>query len=347
MHSYQFMTPATLRHDPPHSSPDSQTLEDLACAYWQSDLLFAALELNLFSHLAEGAISLPLLARTANFLEEPLGRLLAALAQLGLVDENQGRWRLSPLACRHLVAGTAGYLGDFLLYRRYLQPAWQTLATSVSGRPLPPALSRQDDYPTRNLHYVRALDQLARVKAAEIIPLLADIPWRGPILDLGGGAGALCRALLRQQASTAALFELPEVLTAAHALYPDPAEWKGITSMAGDFRDHLFSNDCRYGLILMANFLHTYDEDGARFCLAKAVSLLSAGGTLLIHDYCPDCTPVKGQLYDLNMMLNTAAGSCHEAQTLARWLMDAGLIDVQVKDLASDSTLILARRPPC
>lgn len=323
---------------------DSQILEDLACAYWHSELLFAALELKLFSHLSEGPLTLPALARTANCHEGPLGRLLPGLSQLGLIDEEQGLWRLSPLASRHLIPGTTGYLEDFLLYRRYLQPTWQSLAARVSNRPLPPALSHRDDYATRNLHYVRALDQLARVKAAEIIPLLADIPWRGPILDLGGGAGALCRALLRQRASTATLFELAEVLTAAHALYPDPAEWHGITTMAGDFRDHPFSADCRFGLILMVNFLHTYDEIGARHCLTKAVSLLDADGYLVIHDYCPDRTPVKGQLYDLNMLLNTAEGSCHEAQTLRGWLCASGLIGIQVKDLASDSTLILAQR---
>lgn len=335
------------------SSPDSdqqqngsQALEDLACAYWLSDVLFAALELQLFTHLGPGP-TLVALTRSANCLGAPLARLLTALAQLGLVHEENGRWHNQPLAARHLVAGSADYMGDFLLYRRYLQEPWQGLAAAVAGRPLAPTLSRQDDYPTRNLHYVRALDQLARQKATEIVTLLADLPWRGPLLDIGGGAGTLGRALIRQQPTEATLFELPEVLAAARSLYPDPGDWHGITTLAGDFRNHAFADDEGFGLILLANVLHTYDEAEARHCLDKAATLLAAGGHLLIHDYCPDRTPVKGQLYDLNMMLNTARGTCHQAHSLGYWLTASGLHNVRIIDLASDSSLILAQAPPC
>ena len=325
----------------------SQALEDLACAYWQSEVLFAALELDLFAHLDHGPLTLPALAQTANCRPGPLGRLLPALAQLGLIDDDQGRWHNRPLASRHLVPGATAYLGDFLLYRRYLQPSWQGLAATVAGRATDPGLSRHDDYPTRNLHYVRALDQLARVKAAEIATLLAEVPWQGPILDLGGGAGALGRALIRQQPTPATLFELPEVVVAARSLYPNPADWQGLSTLSGDFRSQAFSDHDRFGLILMANFLHTYDEAEARECLAKAISLLTAGGHLLIHDYCPDRTAVKGQFYDLNMLLNTARGHCHQAQVLCAWLRAAGLNNPRVMDLPSDSSLIVAQMPPC
>lgn len=334
-------------HDPGQHQSGSQTLEDLACAYWLSDVLFAALELRLFAVLGNKPLTLSELAGSAACQEVPLSRLLAALAQLGLVDEGAGRWRNLPIACRHLVPGGPEYLGDFLLYRRYLQAPWQGLAAAVAGRPLPPALSRQDDYPTRNLHYVQALDQLARLKAGEIAAQLSKIPWHGPILDLGGGAGTLGRTLLRQQATRATLFELPEVLTAAHALYPDPSDWLGLSTVAGDFRTDAVSGTERFGLILLANFLHTYDEATARQCLERAIALLAENGYLLIHDYCPDRTPIKGQLYDLNMMLNTHQGRCFDAHTLGAWLTGCGLIHLRLIDLPSDSSLILAQAPPC
>ncbi len=340
------MTNASYPGSNQHQS-GSQALEDLACAYWHSEVLFAALELKLFAHLDRGPLTLPSLARAADCQPGPLGRLLPVLAQLGLLAEDQGGWRNQPLASRHLIPGAAGYLGDFLLYRRYLQPSWQGLAATVAGRALSPGLCRDDDYPTRNLHYVRALDQLARVKAAEIADLLAEVPWQGPILDLGGGAGALGRVLLREQPTSATLFDLPEVVAAAHALYPDPADWQGLATLGGDFRTQAFSAEERFGLILLANFLHTYDPDEARECLAKAIALLTPGGHLLIHDYFPDRTAGKGQLYDLNMMLNTARGHCHQTRALCAWLEDSGLQDPRVMDLASDSSIIIAQRPSC
>ena len=324
-----------------------QALEDLACASWSAELLFAAIKLELFAHLESGPIALSTLARAAHCQEGPLGRMLPALAGLGLIEGGPGGWSNCPVASRHLVPGLAGYLGDLLLYRRYLQPPWQELAARVSTQPLAPDLRREDDYPTRNLHYVRALDQLARQKAREITTLLTATPWHGPILDIGGGAGALGRAFSHGHGATVTLFELPEVLAAAHAIYPDPGAWAGMTTRAGDFRDHPFAPAERFGLILLANVLHTYDPAEAQASLDKAVALLAPGGVLLIHDYCPDRTPIKGPLYDLLMMLNTPRGVCHEAQTLAGWLAARGLSGIQIIDLASDSSLILGSRPPC
>jgi hypothetical protein len=338
------------------SKTAAQTLEDLACAYWLSDALFAAIELRLFGFLGIDTKTLPELARAADCLEEPLLRLLTALAELRLVAVDEDRWHNLPLACRHLIPGTPEYLGDFLLYRRYLQKPWQGLAATVAGRPLPPGLSRHDDYPSRNLHYVRALDQLARLKAQEIACLLAEIPWHGPILDIGGGAGALSRALVKhqvsrslppQQATQATLFELPEVLAAARTLYPDPNDWQDISTQAGDFRSNTLDGNQRFGLVLMSNFLHTYDEVTAHQCLKQALALLAKNGHLLIHDYCPDRTPVKGQLYDLNMMLNTHQGRCFTAHTLCDWLTACGMSDPRIIDLPSDSSLILAQAQPC
>ncbi|MDA8160004.1 MAG: methyltransferase [Desulfobacteraceae bacterium] len=321
-----------------------QHLEDLACGYWLSETLFAALRLALFAHLEPGPLPLAGLARRADCQEAPLARLLLALEGLGLVECEAGGWRNAPLASRHLVPDQPEFLGDFLLYRRYLTPSWHDLAPRVAGRELAPELSREDDYQTRTYHYVRALDQLARVKAVEIERRLTADAWAGPILDIGGGAGAVSRRL-RRPGETVVLLELPEVLSAARRLYPQPEDWRGIAGEEGDFRDPHRPAGRRFGLIIMANFLHTYEPEEARRLTAKAAGLLAPDGLLLIHDYFPDRTPRQGRLYDLNMLLNTAAGVCHPAQDVSYWLAGLGLTP-QTLDLPSDSGLILARRPP-
>ncbi|MBA3015937.1 MAG: methyltransferase domain-containing protein [Desulfobulbaceae bacterium] len=328
--------------------PLSQTLEDLACAYWSSDTLFAAIKLNIFGNLGDETLAVAELGQLCHCHPAELTRLLTALARLNLILEETDGWRNLPEAARHLIPERPEYLGDFLLYRRYLQPTWHTLTQTISSVPLSPALSRDDDYPTRNRHYVQALDQLARLKAQEIVAKLNHIPWHGPILDLGGGAGALSRALTqthRQQAVAATLFELPEVLAAAQALYPASDAWMDIAPLPGEFLSHSFADHDRFGLIVLSNFLHIYNATNAKLCLSKAVTLLRPSGHLLIHDYCPDRGAIKGPLYDLNMLINTPNGQCHKACDLATWLADNGLTEARIIDLASDSTLIIARRP--
>lgn len=97
----------------------------------------------------------------------------------------------------------------------------------------------------------------------------------------------------------------------------------------------------------MSNFLHTYGPEEARILLLKAVSLLHPKGVILIHDYFPDrkgAAPEKGCLYDLAMMLNTFNGVCHESSTIRQWLGEAGIKTADIKDLATDSTLIMAKK---
>ena len=339
--------PPFKRADP--AAEGHQYLEDLACAYWHSEVLFGALELSLFTHIEESDGSLPGIAAAGNLNEGPLERLLTAMERMALVGNCEGSWYLQQVSRRFLLPSSGEYMGDFLLYRRYMQENWQALARKVSAEEafVPPGPSPDADYAVRNFNYVRTLDALARRKAAEILAVLSTERLEGPLLDVGGGAGALGRALLKGDAgiSGGVLYDLPEVIDAARKIYPDPADWEGFDTLGGDFRTHRFDGEARFGLIVMGNFLHAYGPDTAETLLKKAASLLLPGGKILIHDYFPDrrgSVPDKGPLYDLAMMLNTYDGACHDAAEVRRWLTSAGFSEVGVRDLGTDSSLILA-----
>ena len=334
-----------------------QYLEDLATAYWYSEMLFSALELKLFQHLAAGHGNLARLAHTADCHEESLFRLLRGLQKMALVDRYDGQWFNTQVTDRFLVPGKPDYMGEFFLYRRYMQPNWSQLTRQLS-RPSPKAAdpspeaaapppdppAATTDYQERNHRYVTAMDTLVRQKAREIAALLKPESLKGPILDVGGGAGAMIRALMpRVHPKNAVLFELPEVIAAARTLYPDPSHWQGIDTLAGDFRTHRFHQ--RFGVVVLSNFLHAYGPDEAAELLAKAVSLVEPNGVLVIHDYFPDRdgkVPGKGALYDVTMMLNTYNGQCHTTQKIKTWLSRAGMATCQLVDLDTDTTVMVA-----
>lgn len=338
------MEPGFKDSDPAHIG--FQYIEDISNGYWYSQILFTALELKLFMHIDQGNTSLESLAGAASCHEDELFRLLRCLERMGLLLSHKDCWFNTQASAAFLVPGKESHMGEFFLYRKYMAPQWNTLTKKVAKIPLA-SLTPKLDYAGRNALYVKAMDTLARQKAMEIARVLtrSGNGWiQGTVLDLGGGGGSMVRALKKEGAHfSAVLFELPEVIQEAKKIYPDKKDWEGISTLSGDFRTHEF--DDRFSLIIMGNFLHAYGPEEARVLLEKAVGLLAPKGKILIHDYFPDrqgVTPQKGALYDLAMMLNTFNGACHEACKLALWLEESGLGHIEMADLSTDSSIILA-----
>jgi predicted metal-binding protein len=332
--------------DPAHT--DFQYLEDLATGYWYSEVLFAALELKLFELLDGAGQTLASLAQASGADPRLLVRFMRVLKRLTLVGEAEGLWFNTPSASQYLVPSRPTFMGEFLLYRRYMQAGWQGLAAKLRGDAHSPSAAAVDGdgYLSRNLNYVRAMDAVSRLKAREILSILEPICRRSPVLDVGGGAGALCRALIQDDPrARAVLFELPEVIQAARSLYPKSGDWSRIDCLSGDFRSYAFKARQRFGMVVMSNFLHAYGAREARELLIKARGLLTPEALLIVHDYFPDRAgnaPHKGAFYDLAMLLGTYNGVCHDAGTVARWLKAAGLSAVGIHDLATDSAVIIA-----
>jgi SAM-dependent methyltransferase len=361
------------------SRVDFQFLENLSTAYWQSEVLFSALELRLFVHIESGPVTTRKLCALCGCKEDGLHRLLSVLKRMELIGQSEDNWFNTQIARRFLVEKSSAYMGDFFLYRRTLQENFRMLTQRITLNDAPEAApiaqsgsvtDPVEDYAVRNFNYVRALDQLAKEKARQIAEILFRETWAPPVLDLGGGAGSLCRYLVASLSGRdlttgihspasgdtdgpaavsgtlqGVLLDLPEVIDAARQLYPDERDWEGIETVSADFRFHSFDEQRTFGLIIMSNFLHTYGEKEARILLEKALGLLKPGGKVLIHDYFPDRlgrNPVKGTIYDLAMMLNTYDGKCHEASSLISWLVAAGIQESVVFDLETDSSLILA-----
>ncbi|MCD6272235.1 MAG: methyltransferase domain-containing protein [Deltaproteobacteria bacterium] len=334
--------------DPAHL--DFQYLEDLSTAYWYSEVLFASIELKLFMFLDQGAATIESLAEAAGCRKKRLKRLFNVLERLNLIHYRDGKFYNSQSAGIYLVPGKSGYMGDFFLYRSYMKPRWETIVDQVAlkSRQAFPVAAQDDNYEKKTFEYVRAMDILAKQKAFEIIELLEEIEWETPLLDIGGGAGAMSRAVIKtRQRGEALLFEIPGVIQAAKRIYPDESSWERIKTIEGDFRNYRFDSGQKFGTILMNNFLHAYDSDDAHDLLLKAVDLLLPDGLLVIHDYFPDRagrSPHKGVLYDLSMMLNTYNGACHDASMISEWLKKSGISRVAIRDLGTDSSVVIASR---
>jgi len=340
----------------PHQNTDVasesfQRLEDLATAYWYSEVLFTALELNIFGLLADCPATVDQLAAQTGYDAGGLSRFLRSLVALGLIVEYEEVFSNGPLAARCLTPANSAYLGDFLLYRRYLSSHWQRLGPRIRGGVRANVRSvdeSSEQYSERTLAYVRALDLQARLKSAESLEYLKDMFGPAPrqLLDVGGGAGAWCRALRRQWPDLrTVLFELPDTIWAARKLYPDPKAWEGIQTVAGTVLAPCIGGK-HFDLILLSNIIHAYGPLEAADILKNFAACMAPGGTILVHDYLSDLhdvDPVKGALYDLHMLINTYNGRVYRLEEMLGLLNGAGLKNVGFFHLQSDTSLFLAR----
>ncbi|MGB3582655.1 MAG: methyltransferase dimerization domain-containing protein, partial [Roseiarcus sp.] len=91
---------------------DVSEISAITYGFMASKALFAALEFDLFTHIARGAAETRELSEAAGIAENRLTALLAELKSLGLISEADGRLANAPATARYLVAGAPGDFRD-------------------------------------------------------------------------------------------------------------------------------------------------------------------------------------------------------------------------------------------
>jgi hypothetical protein len=94
-------------------SPSSALLE-MAQAYRQSAILMTACQLQVFTHLSQGALRVDSLAQHCQVPVRRVQRLLNACVVLDLLEKEDESYRNTPIAETFLVQGKPGYMGNFI-----------------------------------------------------------------------------------------------------------------------------------------------------------------------------------------------------------------------------------------
>ena len=92
---------------------DVRQISKLAYGFMASKALFAALHVELFRHLSQGADTLSALSAATGVRPQPLATLLATLRSVGLITADSGKYSNAPAADRYLVPNRPAYFGDY------------------------------------------------------------------------------------------------------------------------------------------------------------------------------------------------------------------------------------------
>lgn len=267
--------------------------------FWRTQTIAAAVTLGLFDHLPDTAENLANACGLANAYQQ---RLLAALAELSLVQAQNGQWHCTErgqyLQTTHplTLAGAAQeYAGPFSHLWSHLPAAltqngaWQkpTIFADVARDEL------------RQARHHQMLLSYARHDYVEV-PARLDLQGTERIIDAGGGLGALAQGLLQTYPELqVTLLDRPEVITQAKTqLPPNPR----LDYLAKD----LFSDwGCTADSVILARVLHDWDDEAALHILRQARSAVPVGGRVFVIEMLLSEDHKAGALCDLHLLMVT------------------------------------------
>ncbi len=336
----------------PGDLPNPSLLMQTGLAYRSSAVLFAALELDVFTPLANGPRTAAEIADAVGGSVQmaPFRMLLDACASQGLLVAEGDRYANAPVAAAFLVRGGPAYSANSFKYVENLYPAWGRLAELVrTGKPPMPAevMLGNDKAVTRA--FVLAMHERAR-GIGSVLKHFVDLTGRKRLLDVGGGPGTYTVELVRQTPGlTSTVLDVPGVLEVTRELVDASGVGDRITLMPGDYLTSPFGSG--YDVALLSGMMHRETPANCQLLLRKAFAAMEPGGLVMVSDVFFDDaskrTPPFAVHFALNMMLTSDDGSAHAMTEMADWMRDAGFTGVVTQPLPKPNphTILTGTRP--
>lgn len=321
----------------------------IALAHRSSAVLFAAVDLGVFTAVADNPLAIDI-ARTCGVDADRLHYLLEACVAEGLLSRDGDRYSNTPVTDAFLVRGRPAYSANGLKYAQDLYPAWNHLADLMrTGRPpMPPETILGDDK-EKTRAFVYAMHERAR-GIGSVLPHLVDLKGRKKLLDVGGGPGTYSVALIQQTPGlTSTVLDVPGVLEVTRELIAASGVADRVTLMPGDYLKSSFGHG--FDVALLSGMMHRETPATCLMLLKKAFDALDPGGLVIVSDvFFEDDAKTKPPFalyFAMNMMLTSDEGSAHAVTEMARWAIEAGFRDVNVRELPKPNphSLVLGTKP--
>lgn len=275
------MTEPSRRDAPPTGDRiDTTRLQRLARAYTESAVFYAAIDLELFTHLSGGAGTVPELAVAMGTSELNAERLVAVCLALGLVERGaDGRLVNAPDCEKFMVKGSDRYAGPWMEFTRPEVPAWFELTAKLTDPTPPRTLGMYDGLTVDRARRYHAATYSIGMGAGRRFARTTDLTGRRRLLDLGGGSGAYSiNAVQANDGLEAIVFDLPPVTVVTQEYLERNGVTDRVSTVGGDFIADDLPSGC--DVAVMASNLPIYDAENIALVVAKTFAALEPGGEM-------------------------------------------------------------------
>jgi hypothetical protein len=314
-------------------------LQNLSYAHKQSGTLRAALELDLFTKVSEGASSIGAISSALGLTLLNAERLVVACTALELLEEDGKGYRNAPDVERFLVKGKATYIGPWLLFNGLDFERWKDLAAILGSASPPKVLGLYESLTDEMARVYHEATYAVGLGAGMLFARDVDMSGRSLILDLGGGSGAYCIAAVQRYPHLKAIvLDFPPVCNVAREFIARWGMQDRISAHPGDFTTDAFPSGA--DLMIMASNLPQYNEEVLERVLKRAHEALSPGGEFhVVGETLNDDKrgPLGPALWGIHEALFGSEGRAHSEAEVRRYLESAGFIEVRVHEFVPGS----------
>lgn len=328
------------------TTPKPEKIMQFLFSHVPTQALCTAVELELFSHIQNGHTTPKSLASQTAASERGLFLLTNALCAMGLLTKNEGNLALTPDSEMFLVKGGHAYLGGLTSMVRDSWQTWNRLTEAVKSGTTPAEAELEQDRGAFFSSWVDGLFNLNYPAAKAAAEKLA--PKAGKILDLGAGSGVWSLALAQAQPRVQVVaMDLQPVIDSVTRPF---AERLGVVDRY-EFRaenlHHAELGTEEFEVVTLGHILHSEGDEQCATLLARIYRALKPGGILLVAEMIPDeqrSQHMFGNLFGLNMLMNTHHGTVYTASELEQMMKQAGFSQNEWLQAPAPFPLLLAHK---
>lgn len=313
-------------------------------AFHVSMALKGAIELQLFTHMADGASTVSELAKRSAASEKGIRVLCDFLTVTGFLSKQDGSYSLLPNTAFFLSKRSPAYMGSAIMFitHEFQLSHFSDVAGVVRKGGTLGGESVAPENPIW-VEFAKCMAPITAIAAGSVARLMART---GPIkvLDIAAGPGMYGIEVAKQnpQAEIYALdWKIVLEVSREHARQAGVAD-RYHTIEGSAFEVDLGSG---YDLVFLPNFLHHFDPPTNVQLLRKVRSAMKAGGQVATIEFVPNddrVSPPAPATFSIIMLTNTAGGDAYTFAELDQMFREAGFGESRRHEIPpSPQTLIV------
>jgi predicted O-methyltransferase YrrM len=302
------------------------SIQALSRNFQESRIFLTGAELGLFDLLATQPLAAGEVAARIGADLRGLTIVLDALAAMGLLVKEEGRYQCEPSAAPFLTSDGPASLLPTVLHAADLWHRWSKLTEIVGG-----ARASQLSPEASQRAFIGAMNASAVGQVDRIVALVAPGPAR-KLLDVGGASGTYTLAFLRAVPEMrATLLDRPAVVEMARERLGAAGMLDRVALVPGDF--YLDPLPPGHDLAFVSAIIHQNSPQQNVELFRKVFAALNPGGRIVVRDYVlsPDRTsPKSGAIFAVNMLTGGAGGNSYTYAEIEDALGQAGFTRVRL-----------------